>query len=285
MGSHKKIAFFGTPSFTTRFLDVLKTHGFVPTLIVTNPDRPRGRGMQLTAPEPKIWGTTHGIRVLQPEKLDDDFFAELSKEHWDLFVVVAYGKIIPERVINLPKHGTINVHYSLLPKYRGATPVESAILNGDETTGVCIQQMRFKLDTGPILAQREVTIDPTDTTPTLREKLNDEALALLPDVVASIFDGTIVPKEQGEDGVSLCTKISKEDGELLLANDPVVNDRKFRAYVQSPGVFFMTEKDGERIRVKIKEAHLENGSFILDVVIPENGKRMSFEEYQKWILN
>jgi methionyl-tRNA formyltransferase len=267
-----KIAFFGTPNFTTAFLEKLTEAGFKPSLIITNPDRPSGRGMTLQSPEPKIWGKGHNVKVLQPEKLDEDFIKELEKESWDLFVVIAYGKIIPETVIDLPKYGTINVHYSLLPKYRGATPVESAILNGDKTTGVAIQQMRYKLDTGPVLMQKEISIAGDDTTPILRDRLNTEALVLIPEVIQKIFNGTIEPREQSEEGVSHCRKISKEDGELNLEDDGITNDRKYRAYYGSPGTYFFM--DGKRI--KITKAHLENNKFIIDEVIPENGKRTSF---------
>lgn len=283
MKNAKKIAFFGTPPFTLSFLDLLYDEGMVPSLIITNPDRPVGRGMKLIAPEPKNWGALHGIEVRQPEKLDDAFFAMLSKEPWDLFVVVAYGKIIPERIIALPRFGTINVHYSLLPKYRGATPVESAILHGDPTTGVSIQQMRVKLDTGPILAQKEVAIAENDTSPTLRERLNDEALALLPNLLAAIFDGSARAAEQDEADATRCGKISKEDGEVSLAEDPVLLDRKFRAYAPWPGLYFYAEKNGERVRVKIKTAHLEDGRFVVDSVIPENGKPMPRDAFERWI--
>ncbi len=272
-----KIAFFGTPGFTTDFLDKLVETGFAPSLIVTNPDRPSGRGMALKSPEPKIWGESNGIPVLQPEKIDDDFVASLGE--WDLFVVVAYGKILPESLINLPKYGTLNIHYSLLPKYRGATPVESAILNGDETTGVVIQQMRYKLDTGPILAQKEIPIDPSDTTPALREKLNIEALSMLPEVLEKIASGTIESKEQSEEGVSNCKKISKEDGLIKLEDSPEINDRKYRAYYGSPGTHFYAIKGGLPLRVKITKAHYASGQFIIEEVIPENGKRISFEMF------
>ncbi len=281
----KKIAFFGTPPFTARFLDALYTEGYAPTLIVTNPDRPSGRGMHLVAPLPKVWAQQHNIRVIQPEKLDDAFFSDLSKESWDLFVVIAYGKIIPEQVITLPRFGTINVHYSLLPKYRGATPVESAILNGDSTTGVCIQLMRYKLDSGPILAQEEVPIEPTDTAPTLRDKLNDRALELLIPTITSLFDVTSMPKEQSEEGATTCKKIKKEDGEISLGDNPVVSDRKFRAYTPSPGTFFIANKNDTPVRVKIKAAHLEDGRFVLDTVIPENGKPLSGAEFERWIAS
>lgn len=283
------IAFFGTPEFTTDFLDVLSASDFSPSLIVTGPDRPVGRGMTLTSPAPKVWADTHAVSVLQPEKLDDAFFAKLSETQWDLFVVVAYGKIIPQRVIDLPKYGTINVHYSLLPKYRGATPTESAILSGDTVTGVTIQQMVYKLDAGNILATQEVVIDPNDTTPVLRDKLNKEALGLLPPTIKDIFAGTVAPIAQDESLVTTCAKITKEHGELNLHDDGITNDRKFRAYFGWPGSYFFlsaqagAEKDAKKIRIKITKAHLEDGTFVIDEVIPENGRRMTWDIYTRTI--
>lgn len=271
-----KIAFFGTPGFTTDFIEALVQAGYSPALIVTAPDRPVGRGMVMTSPGPKLWAEKHTVKVLQPEKLDDAFFEEVSKTEWDLFVVVAYGKIMPERVINLPKYGTINVHYSLLPKYRGATPTESAILNGDAVTGVTIQQMVYKLDAGDILSSKEIAIDQTDTTLTLRDKLNTEALILLPQTIKQIVDGTITPVVQDESLMTTCGKFSKDMGELNLADDGVLNDRKYRAYTGSIGTYFF---DGDT-RIKITKAHLADGTFVIDEIIPENGKRMPYALYK-----
>lgn len=228
--------------------------------------------MKLTAPEPKQWAEKRSISVFQPEKITPEVIEDLAKEPWDLFVVVAYGAILPEALITLPKYGTINVHYSLLPKYRGASPVEAAILHGDATTGVSIQQMRFALDSGPILAEKEIPIAPTDTAGTLREKLNDEALVLLPEVITSLFAGTTTPCEQDGAAATYCKKIKKEEGLLDLSDDPLTLDRKYRAYTPSPGTFFM--KGGKRY--KIITAHLENGQFIVDEVIPENGRKMKW---------
>lgn len=285
MKNGKKIAFFGTPPFTVSFLETLYEHGYVPSLVVTNPDRPVGRGMVLTPPEPKEWAQRHGIRVLQPEKITEEVLETLKQESWDLFVVVAYGAILSEALIALPRYGTINVHYSLLPKYRGATPVESALLHGDMTTGVCIQQMRYKLDSGPILAQKEVTIEANDTTTTLRDKLNQEALTLLPDTLEHIFNGTVEPHEQDETLANVCKKIKKEDGEISLSDDAVLLDRKWRTYQLWPGLFFFANKKEKRIRIKIKTAHFENGTFYIDSVIPENGKLLSKEEFDRWIIS
>lgn len=272
-----KIAFFGTPDFTGAFLDMLLEHGYGPSLVITNPDRPKGRGMELHAPEPKRWAQAHEVPFIQPETLTEDIVEKLQEEEWDLFVVVAYGKILPESIISLPKYGTINLHYSLLPKYRGATPVESAILSGDEVTGVSIQQMRFKLDTGPLLAQIQVPIEAHDTTLSLRARLNAEALKLFPEVLEKIFNNTIEQKEQSEDGVSYCKKIAKEDGELKLEDPGFMNDRKYRAYYGSIGTHFYAYRNGERIRVKIVTARYVDRKFIVDEVIPENGKKMSMD--------
>lgn len=268
-----KIAFFGTPDFTIEFLEILKKSSFCPSLVVTNPDRPVGRGMVMTSPLPKKWADENSIKVLQPEKLNDEVFEELSKESWDLFVVIAYGKIIPERIINLPKFGTINLHYSLLPKYRGATPVESAILGGDDISGITIQKMRFKLDTGPIIFQQEIVIEKSDTTMTLREKMNQRAQGILPSVIENIFQNNITEIEQDESNSSHCGKISKEDGLISLPDDPISLDRKWRAYQGWPGLYFFD--DGKRI--KITKAHLDGERFVIEEVIPENGKRISFE--------
>lgn len=274
-----KIAFFGTPDFTTDFLDTLTQSGYTLSLIVTGPDRPVGRGMVMQSPKPKLWGDTHTIPVLQPEKITPDFIEDLAKKHFDLFVVVAYGKILPETLIHTPTFGTINVHYSLLPKYRGATPVESAILAGDTTTGVCIQQMAYKLDTGAILAQRELAILPGDTTHTLRARLNTEACNMIPELLSQIFNKIAQPKMQDENLATHTKKIKKEDGEISLDEDPIILNRKNRAYDGWPGLYFYAKKQEQSIRVKITEAHLENGAFIIDNVIPENGKKISFADF------
>ena len=281
IGIFKKIAFFGTPDFTTDFLEELTSSGYKPTLVITNPDRPSGRGMILKSPAPKTWAQSNDVGVLQPEKLDQDFFDYLAQGSWDLFVVVAYGHIIPEQIINLPKFGTINVHYSLLPKYRGATPVESAILNGETVTGVTVQQMRYKLDTGEILSTKEVSVEQNDTALTLRQKLNQVALILLPTTIENIFAKTVILVKQDETQATHSRKISKQDGLLDLNADPIFNDRKYRAYTGSIGSYFVAEKNDIKIRVKITKAHLDNKVFIIDEVIPENGKRLPHSAFVK----
>lgn len=277
-----KIAFWGTPDLTITILDALESAGFTPCVIVTGPDRKQGRGMLLTSPEPKLWAQKRNIPVLQPEKLDTDFISKLSSYSPDISVVVAYGKIISKEIINLPKYGTLNIHYSLLPRFRGATPVESAILNGETETGVCIQQMVFKLDAGPIHAQESVSIESTETTTDLRARLNIIGARLLVETLSSISSNTALPKEQDETHATHCGKISKEDGLIDPSGDPILNDRKFRAYTGWPGVYFFTNHPTDttkKIRVVVKKAHLGNGKFIIETVVPEGKKEIPYSQF------
>ncbi len=276
----KRIAFFGTPDFTTSFLDVCEHAGYSPSLIVTNPDAPRGRGQVLTAPAPKMWAEKRGIPTLQPSHLDDAFFEELSNTEWDLFIVIAYGKIIPEKIITLPKYGTINLHYSLLPKYRGASPVEGALLADERETGVSIQQMVFALDAGDILLEEKIPIAPEDTTGTLREKLNKKACEVFPQFLDNLFAKKITPHPQDTFGVSLTKKIKKEEGNITSLPDQE-KWRRFRAYTPSPGIYEYIQHGTETIRVKITNARYEAGRFIPTRFIPENSPPLECS-YEEW---
>lgn len=272
MSSNIQFAFFGTPDVAVETLEILKSNGYIPRIIVTSPDRPKGRGLALTPPPVKTWADTNNIPCLQPEKLDSEFLSELRSTNFELSVVVAYGKIMPENLINLPAKGTINIHYSLLPKYRGASPVESAVLNGDTETGVDIQQMALGLDTGDILVEEKVAILPDETAPALRSRLIQIGGELLAKSLQDIVAGNITPRKQSETGMSKCGKIKKEDGLIDLAGDPIINYNKYRAYFGWPGVYFF--KDGKRI--KITKAKFENGQFIPERIIPEGKKEMDY---------
>lgn len=275
------IAFWGTPGLTITILDELETAGFTPSVIITGPDRPQGRGLVMTPPEPKLWAEKRNIPVLQPEKITPDFIEELRKQAIDLSVVVAYGKILPEAAITLPKHGTLNVHYSLLPRWRGATPVESAILAGDTETGVCIQHMVYKLDAGDIHNQERVTIGEHETAPALRQRLNILGAKLLVQTITAIESGSVSLTQQDESSVTKCGKITKEDGLIDPSGNPIENDRKFRAYYGWPGVYFFTEKDGKKIRIKVTDALLENGTWKILKVIPEGKKEIDYTQFLK----
>lgn len=277
MKSNFNFVFWGTPDVASDTLEILKSSGFLPSLIITSPDKPQGRKMLLTPPKVKIWAIENNIPLLQPEKLDKEFIDKLKPiclEPNCLFIVVAYGKIIPENILNLPKFGSINIHYSLLPKYRGASPVESAILNGDEETGVTIQKMVYQMDAGNIIAEEKTKIDPKEKAPELRKRLIKIGGELLVKTLPDIMESKIKEIPQNEKEATFSKKIKKEDGLIDLADlavkPPSQLYNKFRAYAHWPRTFFF--QDGKRII--ITDATLENNQFIIKKIIPEGGKEI-----------
>ena len=273
MSSQPTIAFFGTPELCLPILDKLAEAGFSPAVIITNPDRPVGRKFTMTPPPVKVWGSSNNIPVLQPEKLDDDFKAEFERYNVDLSIVVAYGKIMPEWLIELPQHKTLNIHYSLLSKYRGASPVEAALLNGETETGVCIQQMVHKLDAGPIVACKTVTIEPNEVAGELRNRLNVIGAQMLTDIIPDYIAGTIEIKEQ-TGKPTYCYKTEKSDAEVNLTKmSDVELWNRYRAYFGWPSIFFFDEY-GKRI--KITKARFDKNKFIIEKVIPEGKKEMDY---------
>ncbi len=267
--------FWGTPHVASDTLEILKNNGFLPTLIITSPDKPAGRGLHLTPSPTSLWADENEIPCLKPEKIDDEFISKLSTFDSQLSVVVAYGKILPEKIINLPKLGTINIHYSLLPKYRGASPLESCLLNGDKETGISIQQMIFKLDSGPILFKKEVPIEMNDTKDILKDKLIKIGGQTLSEIFPKIFNEELHPILQNEEKATRCGKIKKEDGLLNLDADAQKNYNKYRAFYGWPGTyFFVNEK-----RIKITKARYENDSFIIEKVIPQGKKEINYTDF------
>ncbi len=278
--------FFGTPDIASNTLDILSQNGYIPSIIITSPDKLAGRGLHLTPSPVSLWAKNNNIPCLKPEKITTEFIENLFKNNIDnpiISIVVAYGKILPEKLISSPKLGTINIHYSLLPKYRGASPLESALLNGDTVSGVSIQQMRFKLDSGPILATKETIINVNETKEELKNKLIELGGNLLCDVLPKIIDEKILAKEQDEKLSTYCTKINKEDGEINLDDDSIKNYNKYRAFYGWPGTYFFIEKHDKKIRIKIKEAVYENNLFIPKRVTPEGKKEINYEDFLKQI--
>lgn len=272
----KKInfVFWGTPDVASETLEILKQAGYVPSLVVTSPDKPQGRKMFLTPPPVKTWAIENNIPYMQLEKLE----LEDLKNNYDLFIVVAYGKIIPKDILCIPKLGSINIHYSLLPKYRGASPVESAILNGDKETGITIQQMEYKMDIGSIIAQEKTLIDNDEKTPDLRKRLIKQGGELLVKILPDFMEGKIKTIPQNEKEATYCKKIKKEDGLIDPQTDsPSELYNKFRAYAFWPRIFFFKNKK----RVIITDAKLENNEFVIKKVIPEGRKEVKYEEFSK----
>ena len=278
MTMHKPFLFFGTPYVARDTLALLVERGFTPAAVVTSPDAPKGRGLTLTPCETKAWALEHDLPVLTPSKLDAETIEELRSYGCAYAVVVAYGKILPQALIDAFPQGIINIHYSLLPKYRGASPVEAALLNGDTVTGVAIQQMAFKLDAGDLLATKEVVIEPNETTRELRPRLVQIGAELLADTLPAFEAGDIKPVPQDEALATFSGKIRKEDGKLTLRGDHEANWNTYRAYAESPGTHFYMEKDGKTIRVKIVSASYDGSSFVPDRVVPEGKKETAYQE-------
>src|SRR3989344_422749 len=277
MNEKLNFVFFGTPDVASETLEILKQNNYIPSLIVTSPDKPQGRKMLITPPPVKVWAEKNNIKYIQPEKLD---MADVRGEQniMDFFLVVAYGKIIPENILNIPKLGSINIHYSLLPKYRGASPVESAILNGDSETGVAIQQMKYKMDAGPIIAQEKVKIFSDEKAPELRKRLIKIGGELLVKTLPKFANGEIKKVTQNEKEATFCKKIKKEDGLVNLTSEPPnVLYNKFRAYAFWPRIFFFQNSR----RIIITDASLENNKFIIKKVLPEGKKEIKYEEFKK----
>lgn len=277
-----KFAFFGTPQFAVGILDELEKAGFLPSLVVTAPDKPRGRKLVVTPPEVKVWAQKRNIPVLQPEKLDGTFDFRLST--FDLFIVVAYGKIIPKEILALPRHGSLNVHPSLLPKFRGPSPILSSILLG-EKPGVTIMLMDEQMDHGPIVAQKELEIKDFETNPPYGSELENDLARfggrLLAEVVPAWISGKITSIPQDHSAATYCKKIQKEDGFLDLSDDGLKNFRKIRAFHAWPRTYFFSERQGKKIRVIVTDAELREGKLIIKKVLPEGQRETSYEEFLK----
>lgn len=288
--SKLNIAFFGSPQFAVDVLNSLKENGIIPDLIITQSDKPAGRKLKLTPPEAKIWAEENNIPVFQPETLKkdgDEIQTIIDKGPWDIFIIVGYGKIISSAVLDIPKYGTLNVHPSLLPKLRGTSPIQSAILNEDET-GVTIMLVDKKMDHGPILAQEKTPIENWPPKTSELEKITAEVGGrMLADVIPRWVAGKIEPREQDHSAATFVKKITKQDGLIKLDDDPEKNFRKIQAFDIWPRTYFFTERNGpnkrasKEIRVVITAAELTDGKLIIKKVIPEGKKEMDYEVFLK----
>jgi methionyl-tRNA formyltransferase len=270
-------AFFGTPEFAVIILDELKRAGILPALVVAAPDKPKGRHLVLTSPPVKVWALTNAIPVVQPEKLNEDFLAALSKQSWDLFIVAAYGKILKKTILDIPVNGTLNVHPSLLPLFRGSSPIESAILEGVPETGVSIMLLDELMDHGPILAQKKVPLNEDTGAAVLERELALLGGAMLAEVIPAWIKGEITAIPQDDSIATVTKKIKKEDGLIDLSDDQIANYRKILAYEGWPRTYFMHE--GKRII--ITNAEFKDGELKIKKVLPEGKKEMNYEDFMR----
>ena len=245
-----KIFFAGTPEFAARALETLLAAGHQVVLVLTQPDRPAGRGMVLQASAVKKVALAHGIPVFQPERLKDPATHEPIRaacvEHGaELMVVAAYGLILPQAVLDLPRRGCINIHASLLPRWRGAAPIHRAIEAGDAQTGITIMTMEAGLDTGPMLLAEAIDIDAQDTTGSLHDRLARLGGKLAVDALARFNE--LVPVPQPESGATYATKIDKAEARLDWTQPATVLVRKLRAFNPFPGAIVTLA--GESVKV------------------------------------
>lgn len=243
-----RIAFAGTPEFAVPALDALASSSHTLVGVLTQPDRPAGRGRELRASAVKQRALELGLPIAQPERLKSDADrAALISWRPDLLVVVAYGLILPPAVLAIPRLGAVNIHASLLPRWRGAAPIQRAILAGDAETGITIMQMDAGLDTGPLLAQRAVPIESSATSASLHEVLAQQGAKLLLDVIAALERGTAVPRAQGSEGVSYAHKLEKREAIIDWTADAAAISRQVRGC--NPWPIAETRLAGLQIRI------------------------------------
>lgn len=293
----------GTPEFAVPiFESLVKSLDYEVVAIITQPDRPAGRSQRPTPPPVKTAAAKHRIPVLQPERLrKPEVAVEIKELNPDIIIVAAYGQIIPKAILEIPRFGAVNVHPSLLPKYRGASPIQAAIKNGDAVTGVTIMLLDEQLDHGPILADRAVAIAPTDTAGTLSERLAQTGAALLMETLPRYVKGKLTPREQDHAAATVVKQLTRDDGRIDWSCPAAEIERTIRAYDPWPGSWSAWNE----IRLKIIRAKISSeapewlkagsifqtgdgmglavrcgsGSIVLDALQPEGKKEMTAAEF------
>ena len=255
-----KVIFAGTPDFAAAALKAIAAAGFEIPLVLTQPDRPKGRGMQLAPSPVKQAALELGLRVAQPEKLRNNAEAlQMLKEvEADVMVVAAYGLILPQDVLDTPKHGCLNIHASLLPRWRGAAPIQRAIEAGDAETGVCIMQMDIGLDTGGVVSEHCYAIQPTDTANEVHDALMSlGAEAIVADLQQLKAEGRLKSVKQPEEGVTYAQKLSKEEARIDWNESAAVIERKIRAFNPVPAAW--VEYQGKPMKIWRAEVVAQQG--------------------------
>jgi methionyl-tRNA formyltransferase len=256
------LIFAGTPRFAVPTLERLVESGFPVRLVVTQPDKPRGRGMELAASPVKQSALKLGLSVIQPEKIkpNDEFRAQIGALQPDAIIVVGYGRIIPQWMIDLPRFGNLNLHASLLPKYRGAAPIQWAIASGESVTGVTIIRIDAGLDTGGILLQRELAIEPEDTAETVAPRLATVGADLIVEALRGLDAGSISSRPQDHARATLAPILTKRDGQIDFHRTATEIRNRLRGFQPWPGAF--TTFRGKNLHVwsaKVVPAEIVSG--------------------------
>lgn len=265
-----KIIFMGTPDFSVPVLEkIANNENFEILFVVTQNDKKVGRKQIITPPPVKIKAQDLNLKILQSEKISE-IKDKLIEAQPDLFVVVAFGQILPKSVLDIPKYGAINIHASLLPKYRGSAVMQAPILNGDKETGVTFMKMDEGLDTGPILKQIKISIDDEETIETLHDKLSKLGADNISDIIIDFITSKITPVSQDNLNSTYAKEIKKEDGRINWSLSAETIERKIRAYTPWPSVFTFLESKSLKI--------LKVNSKILDINNYKAGELFLFEK-------
>lgn len=262
-----KVIFFGTPKIAVKSLEYLYNCGGIEVLaVVTQPDKPAGRGNKITMPPVKEFAIANNLQVYQPKSIrkEPEIQDALKKLEPDFFVTFAFGQILSQEVLDIPKYETINLHASLLPKYRGANPIQRAIINGDKETGICTMITELGLDCGDVCLKEIIPISDTMNYEELFEKISDLSPQLLEKTLKGLVSGAIVPKPQGEEGVCMANKLTKEETLIDWEKSAQEVHNLVRGIYKFPSAYFI--HDGKIIKVletKIKEGKFNNAGQIL----------------------
>lgn len=254
-----KIVFMGTPDYAAAALEALIGAGHEVVAAVTQPDKPKGRSGELLPPPVKVCAEAHAIPVMQPRRIKaPEAVAELKEYHADIYVVAAFGQILSREILDIPKYGCMNIHASLLPKYRGASPIQHAILEGEEKTGITIMQMDEGIDTGDMLYRKEVLIDAEENYETLHDKLKLLGGEAIVEALSLLEQGKLLPEKQKEEQSCYAPLIKKHMGEIDFSADASAIDRKIRAMTPWPSAY--TDYRGKQLKIWRAKPVLEETS-------------------------
>ena len=254
-----RIVYMGTPDFAVEPLEAIIKAGYEVTAVVTQPDKQKGRGKEVKMTPVKECALRHGIPVFQPVKIKEpEAVAELEKYQADLFVVAAFGQLLSEEILNMPEYGCINIHASLLPAYRGAAPIQWAVLNGEKESGVTIMQMDKGLDTGDMLLKRSVELSPKETGDSLHDKLMHLGAELIVEALSKLEKGELVPEKQKDELSSYAKKLTKAMGQIDWSKDAVSLERWIRGLNSWPSAY--TIFGGKTLKIWEAQVAEENGA-------------------------
>ncbi len=288
-----KFVFFGSGPLAESALYSLYQNNLIPSLVITSPNKKSGRNLELHKNIISTWCENKNIKSWQPETLKnlDINSSPLGKEKFDVGIVVSYPKILKKEILDLPASGCLNIHPSLLPKYRGPSPIQTALLNGDENIGISIMKLDAEVDHGPILIQTEMEVSDEDTNELVERKSGNFGGEMLTQILNHYIDGNLKPVDQDHAKATFTRKFEKKEGEIKLDDDAKAVQNKFRALLPHIPIFFFINHKDKEIRVKINEVNL-NKNFvknklakeIIKKVTPEGKSEMSFSDFEKGYL-